>query len=76
MRHHTSGVLDERGEQLVLDRGQVDFLAAQQHLALHEVDFQVAGLKLWLSGAGSRRVAERHANARGARAIPRFRRAW
>ena len=42
MGEHLAGVLDERGEQPVLDRREVDLRAAARHPAAQQVDLEVA----------------------------------
>ena len=66
VRDDLPGVTNERRQELVLDRRQVDFLVVDQHLAAQEVDAQLShlegGLVRLVRRAGG--VAERDADPR------------
>src|SRR3982750_4710621 len=61
VRHHSSGMPDQGGEQLVFGRRKVGLHGAQEHLSPDQIHAELTGLKYWISTApwGQRRVSER-----------------
>ena len=63
MREDLAGVLQERGQQLVFDRREMNFHALHEHAAGGEVDLQVALLEDRRVAAGACGVADGDADA-------------